>query len=89
MLLNNYDFAQSLVIDKRDHIGGNCYDYLDEHGIRTSKYGVHIFHTKHDRVKDYVQQFSEWIPYEHRVIAKVRSCMLINLLTSSCSGQRY
>jgi len=63
---------KSLVIDKRDHIGGNCYDYIDEHGIRTSKYGVHIFHTKHDRVKEYVQQFSEWIPYEHRVVAKAR-----------------
>jgi len=62
---------KSLVIDKRNHIGGNCYDYIDEHGIRTSLYGVHIFHTKHDRVKDYVQQFSEWIPYEHRVVAKV------------------
>ena len=61
---------QSLVIDKREHIGGNCYDYIDEHGIRTSLYGVHIFHTKYDRVKNYVQQFSEWIPYEHRVVAK-------------------
>ena len=61
-----------LIIDKRDHIGGNCYDYIDEHGIRTSKYGVHIFHTKYDRVKEYVQQFSDWIPYEHRVVAKVK-----------------
>ena len=59
-----------MVIDKREHIGGNCYDYIDEHGIRTSLYGVHIFHTKYDRVKNYVQQFSEWIPYEHRVVAK-------------------
>ena len=60
-----------LVIDKRDHIGGNCYDYIDKYGIRTSLYGVHIFHTKYDRVKEYVQQFSEWVPYEHRVVAKV------------------
>ena len=60
----------SLVIDKRDHIGGNCYDYIDEHGIRTSLYGVHIFHTKYDRVSEYVSQYSEWIPYEHRVVAK-------------------
>ena len=63
---------KSLVIDKRDHIGGNCYDYIDEHGIRTSKYGVHIFHTKYDRVKQYVQQYSDWIPYEHRVVAKAK-----------------
>ena len=63
---------KSLVIDKRDHIGGNCYDYIDEHGIRTSQYGVHIFHTKYDRVKEYVMQFSDWIPYEHRVVAKAK-----------------
>ena len=41
-------------------------------GILTSMYGVHIFHTKYDRVKDYVTQFSEWIPYEHRVVAKAK-----------------
>merc|ERR1711936_1170178 len=63
---------KSLVIDKREHIGGNCYDYIDEHGIRTSLYGVHIFHTKYDRVKEYVSQFSEWIPYGHRVVAKAK-----------------
>lgn len=65
---------KSLVIDKRNHIGGNCYDYIDEHGIRTSMYGVHIFHTKYERVKHYVQQYSEWIPYEHRVVAKAKDC---------------
>ena len=36
------------------------------------RYGCHIFHTKHDRVKDYVQQYSDWVPYEHRVIAKAK-----------------
>ena len=41
-------------------------------GIRTSLYGVHIFHTKYDRVKEYVSQYSEWIPYEHRVVAKAK-----------------
>ncbi|CAE8597557.1 unnamed protein product, partial [Polarella glacialis] len=57
----------SLIIDKRDHIGGNCYDYVDEHGIRCSKYGAHLFHTQHERVWDYVNEFSEWIPFDHRV----------------------
>lgn len=57
----------SLIIDKRDHIGGNCYDYVDEHGIRCSKYGAHLFHTQFERVWDYVQEFSEWIPFDHRV----------------------
>ena len=57
----------SLVIDKRDHIGGNCYDYLDSHGIRCSKYGAHLFHTKFQRVWEYVTQYSEWVPFDHRV----------------------
>jgi len=60
-----------LVIDRRDHIGGNCYDYVAEEGIRINKYGVHLFHTKSERVWDYVQRFSEWVPYEHRVKARV------------------
>jgi len=57
----------SLIIDSRDHLGGNCYDYVEEHGIRASKYGAHLFHTKHQLVWDYVMRFSEWIPYDHRV----------------------
>jgi len=62
----------SLVIDKRDHIGGNCYDYIDKHGIRVSLYGVHIFHTKYPRVEEYVKKFSKWIPYYHRVVGRVK-----------------
>lgn len=57
----------SLVIDCRDHIGGNCYDYVDSHGIRASKYGAHLFHTQYDRVWEYVNRFSEWMPFDHRV----------------------
>ena len=61
----------SLMIDVRDHIGGNCYDYVEEHGLRASKYGAHLFHTKFERVWDYVTQFSEWIPFDHRVKGRV------------------
>lgn len=61
----------SLVIDKRNHIGGNCYDYVEEHGIRVSQYGVHIFHTKYPRVEAWVKKFSSWVPYTHRVLGKV------------------
>jgi len=61
----------SLVIEKRDHIGGNCYDYIDEHGIRVSQYGVHIFHTKFPRVKEWVKRFSDFVPYTHRVLGRV------------------
>jgi UDP-galactopyranose mutase len=63
-----------LILEKRDHIGGNCYDFLDpEAGIRISKYGAHLFHTKHSRVWEYVQQFSQWTPYEHKVIGLVNN----------------
>lgn len=61
----------SLIVDSRDHIGGNCYDFVEEHGIRCSKYGAHLFHTKYERVWDYVTEFSEWMPYDHRVRGRV------------------
>ena len=61
----------SLMLDVRDHIGGNCYDYIEGHGIRASKYGAHLFHTKFPRVWDYVQNFSEWMPFDHRVKGRV------------------
>jgi UDP-galactopyranose mutase len=61
----------SLMIDSRDHIGGNCYDFVEEHGIRVSKYGAHLFHTKYERVWEYVNRFSQWMPYDHRVRGRV------------------
>ena len=62
----------SLIIDKRDHIGGNCYDYTDkETGILMNLYGAHLFHTQYERVWEYVQKFSEWTKYEHRVLGKI------------------
>jgi len=62
-----------LMLERRDHVGGNCYDYVDEKsGVRCSKYGAHLFHTKHERVWEYVKKFSEWTPYEHRVRGRAR-----------------
>ena len=60
-----------LVIDRRDHIGGNAFDELDQNGILIHRYGPHIFHTNSDRVAEYLSQFTEWRPYEHRVLAEV------------------
>ena len=60
-----------LIIEKRNHIAGNCYDYIDENGILVSKYGAHLFHTNEESVWKYVNQFSEWYPFEHKVIARV------------------
>ena len=60
-----------LVIDKRPHIGGNAFDRLDSHGVLVHPYGPHIFHTNGVRIADYLSQFTEWRPYEHRVLANV------------------
>lgn len=60
-----------LIIEKRNHIAGNCYDYIDENNILVSKYGAHLFHTNEESVWKYVNQFSEWYPWEHKVIARV------------------
>lgn len=61
-----------LVIDKRDHIGGNAYDYVNEHGVRVQKYGVHAFHTNSEAIWSFLSRFTEWTPYEHRVKHSVR-----------------
>jgi UDP-galactopyranose mutase len=60
-----------LVIDRRDHIAGNAYDYYDEHGVLVHRYGPHIFHTTSEKVIAYLSRFTEWRPYEHRVLARV------------------
>jgi UDP-galactopyranose mutase len=60
-----------LVIDKRSHIGGNAFDHYNEDGILIHKYGPHIFHTNSKDVFDYLGNFTDWRPYEHRVLASV------------------
>jgi UDP-galactopyranose mutase len=60
-----------LIIDKRNHIGGNAYDYYNEDGILIHKYGPHIFHTNSKEVFTYLSQFTKWRPYEHKVLASV------------------
>jgi UDP-galactopyranose mutase len=64
--------AHVLVVDRRPHIAGNAYDRLDEAGVLIHQYGPHIFHTNSDEIVDYLSQFTEWRPYEHRVLAEVR-----------------
>lgn len=58
-----------IVVEKRNHIGGNSYDEYDENGILIHKYGPHIFHTNDKNIVDYLSQFTEWYKYEHRVLA--------------------
>ena len=60
-----------LLIDKRNHIGGNAYDCHDAAGLLIHKYGPHIFHTNSREVFDYLSQFTAWRHYQHRVLASV------------------
>jgi UDP-galactopyranose mutase len=61
-----------LVLDRRPHIGGNTYDEVDEAGVLVHRYGPHIFHTNSRDIFEYLSQFTDWRPYEHRVVASVR-----------------
>lgn len=60
-----------LIIEKRNHIGGNCYDYYHEEGILIHKYGPHIFHTNNKKVWDYLSKFTDWYLYQHKTLAYV------------------
>jgi UDP-galactopyranose mutase len=69
--LANQANKKVLIIDKRDHIAGNAYDYYNNDGILIHKYGPHIFHTNSKEVFEYLSQFTLWRPYEHKVLASV------------------
>ena len=73
-----------LLIEKRNHIAGNCFDYIDENNILVSKYGAHLFHTNDETVWEYVNKFADWYPWEHKVIASVDSKLVpipVNITT--------
>jgi len=59
-----------LVVEQRNHIGGNAYDYW-ENGQLLAKYGPHLFHTNSQKVVDFLSRFTNWRPYEHRVAVEV------------------
>ncbi len=59
------------IIDKKPHVGGNCYDYFNAAGIDVHQYGTHIFHTESKEVWDFVSQYTDWFPYQHEVKALV------------------
>lgn len=60
-----------LIVEKRNHIAGNAYDEYDKNGVLVHRYGPHIFHTNSKAIFDYLSQFTEWRPYQHRVRAMV------------------
>ena len=57
-----------VVIDKKEHIAGNCYDYRDENGIMIHQYGSHIFHTQSEKVWNFLKQFTDFNTYFHKVV---------------------
>ena len=69
--LANVSEKRILIVDQRDHIGGNAFDYYNKDGILIHKYGPHIFHSNSRKVFDYLSGFTTWRPYEHRVLASV------------------
>ena len=60
-----------LIIDTRNHIGGNAYDYYDNAGVLVHRYGAHIFHTNSKKIIEYLSKFTEWRVYQHEVLAKL------------------
>ena len=61
-----------LVIEKRNHIGGNAYDLPDDAGVLIHQYGPHIFHTNNKEVYDYLSRFTQWLNYQHKVVANLK-----------------
>jgi len=73
-----------LIVEKRDHIGGNCYDFYNEQGVLVHKYGPHYFRTNNKNVFDYLSQFTEWHYHQYHILAFVDGQLLplpINLDT--------
>ena len=65
-----------LILEKRGHIGGNCYDENDKHGILIHKYGPHIFHTNSKEVYDYLSKYTKWYDYSHEVVANLNGTFI-------------
>jgi UDP-galactopyranose mutase len=60
-----------VVVEKREHIGGNAFDEFDAAGVLVHRYGPHIFHTNSAQISNYLSRFTEWRSYEHKVLAMV------------------
>lgn len=65
-----------LVLEKKHHIGGNCYDGKDEYGILVHWYGPHIFHTGNEEVYEWLSRFTDWYAFGHEVVARVGDKLL-------------
>lgn len=88
--------ARVLVIDSREHVGGNCHDTEDAHGVLIHPYGPHIFHSSQREVVDFLSRFTAWRRYEHRVVGLVDNRLVplpfnltsIAMLFGGAAGQK-
>ncbi|PRR81496.1 UDP-galactopyranose mutase [Clostridium luticellarii] len=78
-----------LVIEKRDHIGGNCYDCYNDDKILIHKYGPHIFHTNYKETWDYLSKFTEWNYYQHRVLTYIDGNYIPMPITTETINKLY
>lgn len=78
-----------LIIERRDHIGGNCYDCYNDDGILIHKYGPHIFHTNYKEVWDYLSKFTEWNYYQHRVLTYIDGNYIPMPITTETINKLY
>ena len=62
-----------LVLERRNHVGGNAYDCFDQAGVLIHQYGPHIFHTNDRRVFEFLSRFTTWLDYQHQVVANIPS----------------
>jgi UDP-galactopyranose mutase len=83
----------SVIVEKRAHIGGNCFDRQHQSGVMIHEYGPHYFRTDHRHILDYLSQFTEWIPGNYVAKSSVNGALLqfpINLTTlESFFGRRF
>ena len=64
------------VLERREHIAGNAYDYVNDEGILVHKYGPHIYHTYSERVHEFLSRFTKWTDYQHRVLANIHGTLM-------------
>ena len=78
-----------MVIEKRNHIGGNIYDSYNEEGILVHNYGPHIFHTNDKEVYDYLSVFTKWNTFWHRVLSYVDGNLVTMPISVETINQLY
>ncbi|CDD41291.1 UDP-galactopyranose mutase [Enorma massiliensis] len=64
------------VLERREHIAGNAYDYVNDEGILVHKYGPHIYHTYSERVHEFLSRFTKWTDYQHKVLANIHGTLM-------------